>query len=49
MEKIMSKEDQVKQLWQEYQAIMANAYMGDENAVLDKIEALGGMNDEDLI
>jgi|TARA_B110000977_G_scaffold33888_1_gene45156 hypothetical protein len=45
----MSKEDQIKQLWQEYQAIMANAYKGDENAVLDKIEALGGMNDEDLI
>mgnify|MGYP003637124564 CR=1 FL=1 len=45
----MSKEDQIKQLWQEYQAIMANAYTGDEQAVLDKIEALGGMNDEDLI
>ena len=44
----MSKEDQIKQLWQEYQAIMANAYPGDEQAVLDKIEALGGMNDEDL-
>jgi|TARA_B110000908_G_scaffold36346_1_gene43580 hypothetical protein len=45
----MSKEDQIKQLWQEYQAIMANAYMGDENVVLDKIEALGGINDEDKI
>jgi len=45
----MSREDKIKELWAEYQAIMANAYMGDENEVLEKIEALGGLNDEDLV
>tara|TARA_R110002074_G_scaffold66075_2_gene156453 strand:- start:3940 stop:4101 length:162 start_codon:yes stop_codon:yes gene_type:complete len=34
-------------LWQEYQAIMANAWQGDEQKILDQIEALGGLHMED--
>ncbi len=40
--------EKIRELWQEYQAIMANAWPGDENEVLEKIEALGGLNDEDM-
>ena len=34
--------EKIIQLWQEYNAIMANAWPGDEQEILDQIEALGG-------
>jgi hypothetical protein len=39
--------EKIIQLWQEYQAIMANAWPGDEQEILDQIEALGGLHMED--
>lgn len=45
----MDKEtiQKIVDLWQEYQAIMANAWPGDENEILAKIEELGGLDMED--
>ena len=45
----MNKEtiQKIVELWQEYQAIMANAWPGDENEILAKIEELGGLDMED--
>lgn len=33
----------ISQLWDLYNAIMANAYPGDENAVLDELERRGAV------
>ena len=37
----------IVELWQEYQAIMANAWPGYEYEILAKIEELGGLHMED--
>ena len=39
--------EEIKELWQEYNAIMANAWPGDEEVVLDKIAELGGLDYEE--
>ena len=39
--------EEIKELWQEYNAIMANAWAGDEQVILDKIVELGGLDYEE--
>ena len=36
------------ELWQEYNAIMANAWSGDEDEIMAQIEELGGLDMEEL-
>ena len=39
--------EKIIQLWQEYNAVMANAWPGDEIEIMDQIEELGGLHMED--
>jgi len=40
----MKMKEKIESLWMEYNAIMANAYPGDEEAIMAEIVALGGEN-----
>ena len=40
--------EKIIQLWQEYNAIMANAWSGDEDEIMAQIEELGGLDMEEL-